>query len=197
MKGEYNSGISTKLDSSDTYKDDIDSFIKKFDKRPVLNRKRLFEGDSDSSCDSSDAHVEKKVKIAGPPITSQSILQAFQSREYDKCLEMIETMRVSNGPIDVTTSQFLIIKAACWTMLNIKSEKTFEILGDIIKKEPKNSFAYYGLGLWQYRRADLQESIKSFATAIDLNGTQAMKRALEFKAKAKSVLDLIRDGKFS
>lgn len=156
-------------------------------------RKKLFERISDEE----SSHVEKKVKVETPPVTSQCILKAFQNREYEKSLKMIEFLGAQGGSVNVNSSQFIIIKAACWTMLDIKSDETVEMLTNLIKQEPKNSFAYYGLGLYQYRQADLAKCIKSFATAIDLNGTQAMKRALEFKAKAKSVTDLICNGKFS
>lgn len=167
----------------------------KTDKLRNSQRKRLFNRISES--DDEPTHADKKKKVVTPPVTAQGILVTFQNREYEKSLNMIEMLEAQGGSIDVNSAQFIIIKAACLTMLDIKNDETMEMLTNLIKQEPKNSYAYYGLGLYQYRQADLSKCIKSFATAIDLNGTAAMKRALEFKAKAKSVTNLINDGKFS
>lgn len=162
------------------------------------NRKRLFNDDSEISSDDETQHIDKKVKVVAEPITSQEILKTFQSKEYGKCLEMIEKLKnfKQKQTFNVNDSQFKIIQAACWTMLDVNNEEASNNLSEVIKQEPKNSFAFYGLGLHQYRQGNLEESLRSFGTAIDLNPSGAMKRAMEFKAKAKSMMDLIFDGEF-
>lgn len=156
------------------------------------NRKRLFDRISESSNDDEARQEEtKKVKM---PITPQAILTAFQTKEYEKCLEMMRTVE-ANGSINVAGSEFVIMKAACWTMLDINHEEILKTLNDLIEKEPRNSFAHYGLGLFQYRQANLSACISTFATVVNLNGTRAMMQALEFKGKAKAVIDLMNKGK--
>lgn len=156
-------------------------------------RKRLFEDHSEHSSEDETGHIDKKVKVVVPPITAKTILKTFQMKDYPKCLEMIgKAKKETLGPND---SQFKIIQAACWTMMDENSDKAFEALNAIIENEPKNSFAFYGLGLHQFRQGELAACIRSFGSAIDLNPSGAMKRAMEFKAKAKSLLELVNDGK--
>lgn len=153
--------------------------------------KRLFEKDFDTSSDEESVHIDKKVKTVKPPVDTDGILKAYQLKEYENCLKLFEAMDESEE-----STTFKIIRAACWTMIGTRSEETFEILNQVIKAEPRNSFAFYGLGLAQYRQGDLSGCLESFRAAIDLNPYGAMKRALEFKGKAKSFIDLIQNGKF-
>jgi tetratricopeptide (TPR) repeat protein len=159
----------------------------------TTKRKRLFDGSVDASSEEEVSHSNKKVKA--PVHQSQNILKAFQSKEYERCLKMIDTIKNNREIFEANGSQYKIIMAACWTMLEINSETVYKMLKEVVEKEPKNSFAYYGLGLHQYRQGELNECMESFRIAIDLNPSGAMKRAMEFKAKAKSLMDLICNGK--
>lgn len=164
-------------------------------------RKRLFCEYTEVSSEGETEHVEKKMKIGKQqPINfSAEILKRFQSKEYERCLNQIDDYfnhSQEDSQID-SQSQIRLIQAACWTMMDVNQEETFKSLKEIINEQPKNSFAFYALGLAQYRNGDLAVSMTSFGIAIDLNPTAAMKRGLEYKAKAKNFLDIIFEGEFS
>jgi tetratricopeptide (TPR) repeat protein len=158
------------------------------------NRKRLFA--NDNSSDDEVDHIEKKVKIVMQRVDGPMIFRSYQAKEYEKCLQMIdEILKQSKTEIeDPLMTQYKIIQAACWTMLEVHKEKIKSQLMEIITKDPKNSFAHYGYGLYQYHEGNMSVSIESFAKAIDLNPSGAMKKALELKAKAKSFMDMLCDG---
>ena len=160
-------------------------------------RKRLFE--NENSTDDEADHVDKKIKIAKPQINPQMIFKLYQGKEYEKCLELIEDVlnESKTQKEDPLVTQYEIIQAACWTMLEKNEEKVKNQLLKIIANEPKNSFAHYGFGLYQYHQGNLGFAIEAFTTAIDLNSTGAMKKALELKVKAKNFMDLLSDGEFN
>lgn len=187
--------------------------VEKFDYRdsavkiqnlPIRNakRKRLFcEYTEAASSDNESGNIEKKVMIIKQPINfSMEILKNFQSKEYEKCLTQIDDF-FKLSPDDPqmkadAQTQIRLIQAACWTMLDVNQEQTFRSLTKILEQQPENSFAFYAYGLAQYRNGELAASMSSFGKAIDLNPTNAMKRGLEYKAKAKNFIDIINDGKF-
>lgn len=168
------------------------------------NRKRLFNEYAEStSSDEEVDHIDKKVKLMKQPLNyNQSILKTYQTKDYAECLKLMDeflqlpTAHPQYKP-NQSCSQYKIIQAACWTMTDVNHKETLESLQEIIKAEPTNSFALYGLGLAQYLNGDLTRCMDSFGTAINLNPTGAMKRAMEFKSKAKSFLDLLRDGELN
>lgn len=169
-----------------------------------LKRKHLFndyvESSSDDSSDEEIEHADKKVKLMKQPLNyCQSILKTYQTKNYEECLKLIDdflklpTTHPQYKP-EKSCSQFKIIQAACWTMMDMNQKEALQSLNEIIKSEPTNSFAIYGIGFSQYRNGDLTGCMDSFSAAIDLNPTGAMKRAMEFKAKAKFLMDLLCDG---
>lgn len=166
-------------------------------------RKRLEYIESSSDEDEDMEHIDKKVKLTKQPVNyCTSIFNTYQAKEYDECLKLIEEF-LQLPPThpqykpEQSCSQYKIIQAACYTMMDINQEETLLALSQIIKLEPKNSFAIYCLGLSQYRNGDLTGCMDSFGTAIDLNPTGAMKRAMEMKAKAKRLMDLLCDGELN
>lgn len=165
-------------------------------------RKRLFCEYTEVSSDEETEHVEKKVKITKQQINFQTeILKSFQGKEYESCLNQIdEYFKLTSKDLQTrieAQSQVQLIQIACWTMMDVNQKEAFKSLKEILEKEPTNSFAFYALGLAQYRSGDLAASMTSFGKAIDLNPTAAMKRGLEYKAKAKNFLDIMFDGEFS
>ena len=172
---------------------------KKFKIRLVPKRK-LFELYEDSS-DDEIGPIDKKVKIIKQTVNyTQSITASYQSKDYKKCLDFIDEffkLPDNNNESANRRKHYRMIQAACWTMLDMKREETFKTLNEILKQEPSNSFAHYGVGLAQYRDGDLSSCLKAFGIAIKLNPTAAMKRAMELKAKAKSIIEMISDGKFN
>lgn len=119
----------------------------------------------------------------------QQIIIAHQKQEYESCLALIE----KSLELNPSNTSHKILKASCWTLLNINGAETFAVLKQIIKEEPKNSFAYYGIGLKHYNDGELMESIKYLNKAVELNPTNAMQMAVELKCKAQSVIEAICD----
>lgn len=163
-------------------------------------RKRLFCEYTEGSSDDEPAHVDKKTAaVTQAANSSNEIQKSFQNKEYEKCLKQIdEFLECFPDTLNENKdqSQICLVRAACWAMMDVNKEEAFKLLREILKKEPKNSFAFYVYGLAQYRNGDLDASMVSFGKAVDLNKTNSMKRGLEYKAKAKNFLDTIRDGKF-
>ena len=129
----------------------------------------------------------------------KEILINYQAKNYAECLKLIadfQKLPLSDpqykGEGEIV--QYKIIQAACWTSMNIKKNETSEVLHDVLEKDPKNSFALYGLGLHQYNNGYFEHCIESFGKAVEYNPTAAMKRAVEYKAMAKNLLDLIIEG---
>lgn len=119
----------------------------------------------------------------------QEIVTAYKNKEFANCLLLIDESLKSNP----TNTHHKILQTSCWTSLNINGPETFAVLKQILKDEPKNSFAFYGIGLKYYNEGDLMESIEYLTRAIELNPTNAMQKAVELKCKAKSVMEAICD----
>lgn len=145
-------------------------------------------------------NIDKKGKVAIPTVNYRSvILQKYSSKEFSECLDLIdELFQLPTSHSEYMTkqqlSQIKIIQCACWTMMDKNQAVTLKELNQIIAVEPKNSFAFYALGLAQYRNGELSVCLNSFTRAVDLNPSGAMKWAMEYKAKAKSLYDLLYDG---
>lgn len=126
------------------------------------------------------------------PMTAQQlhdqIIAAYQTHNFLPCLELID-ISLKSGP----NTHHQILQASCWTSLNINGPETYTMLKQIIAEEPRNSFAYYGLGLKHYSDGNLAECIDFLTKAIELNPTNAMQKASELKYKAKSVMEAICD----
>lgn len=190
---------STPINSDNKFKyPESDVKTKSYEIRST-KRKRLFNSFVEESSDEETAApAEKKVAIAKEPIFyTESILKTYSAKEYEKCLSLID--EAMSLPIyhpqymAVKCTQYKIIQAACWTMTGLKVPETFAILKEVIEAEPQNSFALYGYGLAQYRNGDFNSCIESFAKAIHFNPSGAMKRAMEYKAKARTLLDMAND----
>lgn len=171
-----------------------------------LSEKFRFQGAEKSRRSSKRRRIgeesakEIKGKIAIATVNYRSvILQKYSSKEFSECLALIDELfqLPASHPEYMTKqqlSQIKIIQCACWTMMDIHQAETLKELNKIIAVEPKNSFAFYALGLAQYRNGELSVCLDSFTRAVDLNPSGAMKWAMEYKAKAKSIYDLLYDG---
>lgn len=124
--------------------------------------------------------------------TDAEIIAVYQEKDYEKCLTMICDSLKANS----TNTHLKILQASCWTMLKISHDETYKLLNKIIEEEPKNSFAYYGIGFKRYTDGELKESIEHLHKAIELNPTNSMQKAVELKQKALRITDAIADGKF-
>lgn len=120
------------------------------------------------------------------------ILNTYQKQEYNDCLRYLE----ESLKIDPHNTHHQILQASCWTVLDINGNETYELLKKIIRDDPKNSFAYYGIGFKYYHDGELMESVEYLKQAISLNPTNAMQKAVELKQKATCVMEAICDGEF-
>lgn len=121
---------------------------------------------------------------------SQDIQAVYQKKQYKECLKLIEESQKA----DPSNVQHKILQASCWSLLNINNAETYKMLKQIIKDDPKNSFAYYGIGLAHYCDGELMESVSYLTRAVELNPSNAMQKAVELKQKATNVMAAICDG---
>lgn len=122
---------------------------------------------------------------------SGKIQEAYQNKSYKECLKLIE----ESESVDPSNISHKILQTYCWTSLNINKAETNARLKKIIEDDPKNSFAYYGLGFAHYCNGELMESVEYLKRAIELNPTGVMQKAVELKQKATNVMEAICDGK--
>lgn len=123
---------------------------------------------------------------------NEKVLETYRLKKYEECLELIKDSLKENPE----STQLTILQTSCWTFLNKNRPETYAKLEEVMKKEPKNSFAAYGFGLLHYYDAELKESIKYLNRAIELNPTNTMQKAVEVKQKAVKILEAIDDGEF-
>lgn len=182
----------------------------KFEDQPIVS-KRLFSEISGESTDEESKFVTKKVKSPlvikeeeAPKPTfnyGREIFLAYQAKEYDECQRLVNELIVlpighPHYKSDEDLTEYKIILTACWTFQNQKKERTFKTLSEIIDKQPKNSFARYGFGLYQYNKGDFQGATESFKLAVDFSEAGRMKKAMEYKEMALNLNQLLNEGKF-
>lgn len=158
--------------------------VKEFQTHRGIKRQQDFDPPSSGE--------DKKPKIIQEKDYANVILRLYQAKEYSKCLETVEDFFACSSSSNV--SHFQIIQAACWTNLSINGDRVFSSLNQIIKSEPKNSFAHYALGMSHYQAGDFHKSVESFETAVEINPTPSMKIAMECQAKAQCLIELFEKG---
>lgn len=149
--------------------------------------------EASNSIEFSSEKSEDEFQFQHSNTNTSEVLHAYHAKEYERCLNLITKLEKEVSE-PLKSSQLLIIKAACWTLLDLNLNETFELLTQVIKHEPENSLAYYGLGLVQYKNADLIGCIESFSAAVEFNASGDMKRAMDLMAKAQTLSDLITNG---
>lgn len=127
------------------------------------------------------------------------ILKHYQAKEFQEALRLIDQF-YSLPPThpqfrqECFRTQFKIIQASCWSSLGINQEESNKILQNILHIDPNNSFAHYAFGVMTYNNGDFRGSIKYFDRAVELNAP-SMRRAMEYRAKAATLDDLMNSGK--
>ena len=133
-------------------------------------------------------NVAFKTTNSSEVISSQHMMQLFLAGKYQECLEfMSKDTRNKNDSKK-------ILMTACWSYLGINYNEAVETLKAIIKKDPKNSYAHYGLGHSFYLKGKLKKCLEPFTRAAELN-PMSMARALWYKNISSKILKLINDGK--
>lgn len=125
-----------------------------------------------------------------PPLRQQ-LLNLFLSRQYEECLKFIEKVRTSKV---VDAAQLTLLEVGCWSHLGIKQDEGTQKLTELLQKDPKNPFAFYGLGLNFYMNGKFQESLYPFTRAVELKPS-SMQRAAVYKEKATKIIDILKNGK--
>lgn len=160
--------------------------------------KRKIHFDDEDSTTTDEEHLRvifKKAKTTPDIDYAREILKLFQKKEYVNCLDLIDEYFKSSSGVVQNVVQFRIIQSACWIMMDTNEEEVASTLDEIIKSDPGNSFAFYALGLAQYRRGDFLQSINSFEKAVDLNPSSSMRVAMECQANATCLEELLSKGK--
>lgn len=118
------------------------------------------------------------------------LMNLFLSRKYEDCLKFLEAVR---GSEVMDAAQLTILEVGCWTHLGIKHDEGNQMLTELIQKNPKNSFAFYGLGLNLYMNGKFEESLHPFTRALELN-PMSMQRAAVYKEQAAKIASVLKDG---
>lgn len=118
----------------------------------------------------------------------QNMTKLFIGKKYEECLKFIDAALSASED----TTQLRILQAGCWTQLDTNQLEAEQQLNEVIRAEPNNAFAYYGLGLNFYRRGELQKCLDPFTTASKLNSA-TMSHATNFKSFATKILSLFND----
>jgi tetratricopeptide (TPR) repeat protein len=118
----------------------------------------------------------------------QTVTKSFLAKKYNECLTLIE-MELKNNE---NSPQLRILQAGCWIQLNINHVEAEKQLNKVIRAEPDNAFAYYGLGLNFYSRGDFDKCLDPFTRATELNPA-TQNRAAFFKNSAMKIIKLLND----
>lgn len=114
------------------------------------------------------------------PTFDASVLKAFRSQDYEKCIELIEVI-LQDGNVE-PKHHYKILQAASHTMLGKDFKLAHTILDDVLREDPENSFALYGKGVAYYFQKRLEESLEVLNQAIIVNPDE-MQRAKEMKVR--------------
>lgn len=116
------------------------------------------------------------------------IREAYKQQKHSKCIEYID-----QAPENIReTSQYKILKASCINNIGGRSSQAHKILDSVINDEPNSAFAYYSKGLVFINDGMLEESVKCFAKAIEIDPSEKMDKALQMKTRAENMLRSIK-----
>ena len=115
------------------------------------------------------------------PIFETSVLNAYRSKKYGMCIELIEKILMNNT--DENKDHYKILQAASHTMLGKNFEISHSILDDVLLTDPSSSFAMYGKGVAFYFEEKFDKSIEMFDRAIEANPDEQMRRAKDMKIR--------------
>lgn len=112
------------------------------------------------------------------------IVRNYQQKNYSACLTLL-----SEAPnVAQNAPQYKVLKAACFVHLGRNIELAHAIFDDVLIKENRNSFAYYGKGLAYFSTKKMSQAIRCFDKAIELDISGSMGKALELKQKAVGMM---------
>lgn len=116
------------------------------------------------------------------PFFEESVLNAYKSRQYGKCIKTIE--RILKVTPEAQSSHYKILLAAANTMIGRNFKRSHNLLNEVLKVNPFDAYALYGKGVAFYFENKFEESLQYFdrAIAVDENG---MEMAKEMKVKAQ------------
>lgn len=114
-----------------------------------------------------------------------NIVSNYQQKNYTACLNLL-----TEAPIEAQNApQYKVLKAACLVHLGRNIKLAHAILDDVLTKETRNSFAYYGKGLAYFSTKKMSQAIRCFDKAIELDTSGSMGRALELKQHAVDIMN--------
>lgn len=123
------------------------------------------------------------------PANYLEILQAYKQHMYDTCLNLIDQVpEVCNQ-----YAEYQVLKCSCMINLGLNTEEVHESLDIVLAKYPKNAFAIYAKGLAYFAEQRYEESIERFGTAMELDTSATMSKALEKKIEAERLLKIMNE----
>lgn len=132
-----------------------------------LSTKELFDDDSMNE-------IVEEANEANLPIFDTNVLKAYKSKNYEKCINLIERILVINT--DENKDHYKILQAAAYTM-HQKYDTSQVILDEVLSADPKNIHAIYGKGVAFYFSKDYKMAVRMFEMAIDASEGKSFERA--------------------
>jgi tetratricopeptide (TPR) repeat protein len=116
------------------------------------------------------------------PYYEESVLTHYRSRNYRKCIKNIE--KILKVTPKEEAAHYKILQGACYTMLS-DFKKAHAILQNVLKRNPKDSYALYNKATAYYFQGDFDRSLELLDRAIELNDTSEMERAKNLKIRVE------------
>lgn len=107
----------------------------------------------------------KTIPINNPQILKEQAVISYKKGNYQESLNYLEHISPNN-----INDEILFLTANCYDHLG-NPQKAIEHLTESIKTNPKNSYAYYNLGILNSNNGDINEAIGNFNSAIKNNKT--------------------------
>lgn len=113
-----------------------------------------------------------------------AIREAYKQQKHKKCVELIDS-----ASEDIKqSSKYKILKASCLNNIAGKAQHAHQVLDEVIICEPDNAFARYGKGLVFINEAKLEQAVKCFDEAIQLDPSEKMEKARQMKARVLNMM---------
>lgn len=115
------------------------------------------------------------------PVFNPNVLKYYRSKDYEKCIKLIEKILMNNS--DEDKDHYRILLAASYTMSGQSFEKAHEIFDEVLSLDSKNASAIYGKGVAYYFERKMDDSVKMFDEAIKICPGNEMDRARDMKMR--------------
>ncbi|KAG5666805.1 hypothetical protein PVAND_014815 [Polypedilum vanderplanki] len=152
-------------------------------KRPTTLKSSSYNQKTDESFTSENQDDQKL------PVFDEVIINAYRLKNYQRCIKLIERILKFSQP-EIST-HYMILLAASYTMTKKNFKKSHQLLDEVLKLEPNNSFAFYGKGVAFYFDGQFENSLRFLNLAIEVDEPN-MERAKNLKLQVEKEMTKVR-----